>query len=275
MNNKGREQSIDKQLAIYRKKRAAADVDVGILGNGRRRQASRANLHVMNEVTGRSLQSYGEVPYMCPGKFGYAGTGYFSNLFNQTDHFLFTEKGYFPKCSCPSPTTCGPELCECLELNADGDILQCMDPFNQLCDGTMDISGIPGPWSMEKCLGKRRAIKYCSYLPCFVEGGSFWQCRCQFYDSYCTEFRDKRFCAESKCCQAQTDDEGREACINGDLHENYYDQVTTFYVTEEEVKSRFNECSFNSDSDKSIVQCYYESFSYGLCVNDGVNNPVL
>jgi hypothetical protein len=37
--------------------------------------------------------------------------------------------------------------------------------------------------------------------------------------------------------------------------------------------SRFNECSFNSDSDKSIVQCYCESFTYGRCVNQGVMYP--
>src|SRR6056300_179478 len=42
LKNKGREQPVDKQFAIHRKKRAAAvDVDVGILGNGRRQQASR------------------------------------------------------------------------------------------------------------------------------------------------------------------------------------------------------------------------------------------
>jgi hypothetical protein len=288
LKSKGREPPIDKQFAIHRKKQAVADVDVGILdNNGRRQKTFDTNLHAKNEVAGRLLQSE-YLPWMCPGKNGLPGWLYFSNLFNVTDRWeyienllnltdapFFTEDGYFPKCSCSrvSPTTCGPNLCECLEY-ADGDILQCLDSFNQLCEGTKYIEGIPGPWSMEECLGnKRRTIEYCSILPCFVEGGSYWQCSCQLYDSYCTASSGPGSCARSKCCQAQTDDEGREACILGGLHENYYDQVASFSISNEEKTSRFNECSFNSDGDKSIVQCYCESFSYGLCVNWGVGFP--
>ena len=55
----------------------------------------------------------------------------------------------------------------------------------------------------------------------------------------------------------------------GGLHENYYDQVKSFSISYEERISRFNECSFNSDSNKSIVQCYCQSFGYGQCVNYG------
>ncbi len=270
LKNKGQEEQsiIEKKFAIHRKKRAAAvDVDVGILSNGRRRQASRVNQHAMNELKGRSLQSEEVLPDMCPGEYGYGGWSHIDGLFNKVD-------SYFPKCSCPSPTTCGPVLCECLEY-ADGDILQCMDSFNQLCEGTMNIDGIPGPWSMEKCLGsKSRAIEYCSMLPCYVDGGSYWQCACERGERSCTEYRDTYYCAISKCCQAQTDDEGREACYN-EGYENYYDQVTSFSISYEEMTSRFNECSFNSDSDKSIVQCYCESFSYGECVNNGVARPDL
>ena len=40
-----------------------------------------------------------------------------------------------------------------------------------------------------------------------------------------------------------------------------------------EMISRFNKCAFYSDDDKSIVECYCESFSYGRCVNDGGVNP--
>jgi hypothetical protein len=260
LKNKGRE-TVGKQFAIHRKKRAVAvDVDVGILRRRNQQQISDANLHAENEVTGRSLQSEEELPEMCGGWD-------FDDLFDET---------YFPKCSCPSPTTCGPEFCECLELDADGDIFQCMDSFKQLCEGTMYIDGIPGPWSMEKCLGsKSRAIRYCSMLPCFVDGGSYMHCNCQSYDRRCTEYRSEYSCARSKCCQAQTDDEGREACIYGDLHENYYDQVISFSKTDEEMVSSFNECSFNSDSGKSIVQCYCESFTYGNCVNNGVGRPEL
>ena len=276
-STKGREQPIDKQFAIHRKERAvAADVDVGILSNGRRQQkAFDANLHAEaeNRVTGRTLQSEEErLPYMCPGKDGYPGaTAYIGNLFKKTD-------GYFPKCSCPSPTTCGPALCECLELDADGDILQCMDPLKQLCEGTMNIDGVPGPWSMEKCLGyKSFAILYCTMLPCFVDGGSFYECTCNGFVNFCTEYRDAGYgwCAKSKCCQAQTDDEGRKACLYGGRHENYYEEVTSFSKSDEEMISQFNKCSFNSDSDKSIVECYCESFSYGQCVNDGVAQPDL
>ncbi len=274
LKNKGREQPADKHFAIHRKKGAAEDVDVGILSNKRRhggqwqhqKKVFDANLHAENKVVVRSLQSEEELPFMCPGKNG--GPGYFFNLFDKTD-------GYFSKCSCPSPTYCGPVLCTCLELDADGDIFQCMDSLNQLCEGTMDIDGVPGPWSMEECLGNKfRALNYCSMLPCFADGGSYWQCKCQSYDSLCSEYRDKRWCAMSKCCQAQIDDEGREACRNGDLHENYYNEDASIYIISyEEMISRFNKCSFDSDSGKSIVQCYCESFSYGQCVTYGVMYP--
>jgi hypothetical protein len=275
---KGREQPVVKQFAIHRKKQAvAADVDVGILGNGRwrvgqwqhQKKAFDTNLHENNEVVRRSLQSEYEFSYiyMCPTKNGRNGLGYIDNLFNKTD-------SYFHKCSCPSPTTCGPNLCECLELDADGDILQCMDPLKQLCEGTNFIEGIPGPWSMEECLGdKQSAIYYCSMLPCFVDGGSFYECQCNLFDSMCTEYRDfQQMCAASKCCQAQTDDEGREACINGGF-ENYIEEDTSFSLSPQEMASRFKECAFNSEGDKSIVQCYCDSFSYGLCVNYGVAYP--
>jgi hypothetical protein len=262
LTNKGREQPVDMKFTIHRKELAAAvDVDVGILDRRRRQHPFDANLRAMNKVTGRSLQSEEELPDMC----GWVDFD-----------VLFDENSYFPKCSCPSPTTCGPTLCECLELDADGDIFQCMDSFKQLCDGTKYIDGVPGPWSMEQCLGsKRYAIKYCSFLPCFLDGGSYMQCSCSRYDRRCTEYRDARSCATSKCCQAQTDDEGREACIYGDLHENYYDQVTSFSISDEEMVSRFSECAFNSENDKTIVQCYCESFSYGECVNNGVGRTDL
>ncbi len=278
LKNKGREQPIDKQFAIHRKKQvAAADVDVGILSDGRKyggqqqqqqQQTSGANLLAKNEVTVRSLQSEEVLLYMCPGKND-SSPGviwyYHDNLFNEID-------GYFPNCSCPSPTTCGPKLCECLELDADGDISQCMDPFNQLCQGTMYIDGIPGPWSMDECLGsKGRALSYCSMLPCLIDGGSYWQCLCNMSQSRCTEYRDTLYCATSKCCQAQTDDEGREECIVGNLSESY--NVTSFSICDEEMISRFTKCSFNSGDDKSIVECYCDSFSYGRCVNRGVGNP--
>ena len=94
------------------------------------------------------------------------------------------------------------------------------------------------------------------------------QCSCNRYDRRCTEYRDKWSCAMSKCCQAQTDDESREACYYGG-YKNYYDHVASFSISDEEKISRFNECSFNSDSGKSIVECYCESFSYGMCVNYG------
>src|SRR6056300_99020 len=55
MKNKGKEkQPVDKQFAIHRKKRAAVDVDVGILSNRMRQHTPDANLHVMNELAGRS-----------------------------------------------------------------------------------------------------------------------------------------------------------------------------------------------------------------------------
>src|SRR6056300_81445 len=91
LENKGEEKKpVGKKFAIHRKKRAAAvDVDVGILSNGRRRHGGQqqrfgANLNAMNEVVGRSLQSEGELPYMCPSKDDYGGLTYFDNLFDET-----------------------------------------------------------------------------------------------------------------------------------------------------------------------------------------------
>ncbi len=267
LKNKGREQPVDKKFPIHRKKLvSAADVDVGIL----RKRTIDTNLDDMNEARGRSLQLESlKIPIMmCPDKDGRGG--YF-HMLNATDDYL-------PKCSCPSPTTCGPDLCECLEY-ADGDILQCMDPLNQLCQGSKYIDGIPGPWSMEECLGEQygrlRAMVYCSFFSCVVDGGSERQCLCNVADSFCTVYKEAQSCASSKCCQAQTDDEGREACLwDGKLWENYYDQVTSLYISGQEMVSRFNECSFNSENDKSIVECYCESFTYRQCVNFGIAFPV-
>ena len=119
---------------------------------------------------------------------------------------------------------------------ADGDILQCMDPLKQLCEGTK--YGVPGPWSMEQCVGnKKSALNYCSMLPCFVDGGSYWQCRCNYWDAGCTALRDPIYCAISKCCQAQTDDEGREACRYREWV-NYKDEETSIFINEEEMISR-------------------------------------
>jgi len=223
---KGREHPVDKKFAIHRKKRAVADVDVGILSNRRRHRGQW-----QHQKTAFDTNLHAENPLMCPSKDGYPGSWYLHNLFNETD-------SYFPKCSCPSPSTCGSDLCECLELDADGDILQCMDPLKQLCEGTINIDGIPGPWSMEECFGepygKRIAIYYCSYLPCFVDGGSFWECRCNMFDNFCTKNRDPRSCAMSKCCQAQTDDEGRKACYFGG-YGSYYDQVTSLSISDEDI----------------------------------------
>ncbi len=256
---KGLEKPIDKQFTIHPaniRSPAGNSVDVGILD---RRKLSREPDHARANI------DFGEerLPAMCPGSSG-------NSAWDVTVYL--TSIGNFPKCSrCPSPSTCGPELCTCLELDADGDILQCMDPFKQLCEGTKYIDGIPGPWSMEECLGsKSRAIAYCSMLPCFVDGGSIAQCSCDHVDARCKAMKFSRDCAHSKCCQAQTDDEGRQACHDGG-YKNYYEEIISFTVPAKEMLSRFNECSFNSGDDKSIVQCYCESFAYGHCVNWGVS----
>src|SRR6056300_737630 len=60
-------------------------------------------------------------------------------------------------------------------------------------------------------------------LPCFVDGGSFHEC----WDRRCTEYRDAGYCARSKCCQAQTDDEGREACLNGGWRDYYHELISS------------------------------------------------
>ena len=274
---KDHEKPIDKQFTIHPaniRGPAGNSVDVGILDRRRRlsrgqrwqRVSSDAGVHVhanIDKVTGRSLQEGEEkLPPMCP-----------DNCVNPAECDVtayLTSIDTSPKCSCPSPSTCGPELCECLELDADGDIFQCMDPLKQLCEGTNYIDGIPGPWSMENCLGRKDlALSYCSMLPCLVDGGSIAQCSCDHVDARCKAMKFARDCAHSKCCQAQTDDEGRQACHDG-AYKNYYEEIISFTVPAKEMLSRFNECSFNSGDDKSIVQCYCESFSYGHCVNWGV-----
>ena len=98
-STKGREQPIGKQFVIHQKKRAAAaDVDVGILSDGRQHgQAINTNQHA-NELVRRSLQSEEVLSYMCPDKYGWPGSKHiFSYLFNQTDSPYFIEEGYFPE----------------------------------------------------------------------------------------------------------------------------------------------------------------------------------
>ncbi len=212
---------------------ADVDVDVGILKKNIRQQHDGE--HLQQRFLQMSVQLIGYGAYMCPahngsdGRLGSDGTSHINNLF-------YKPVGYFPKCSCPSPDTCGPELCECLELDGDGDILKCMSSFNQLCKGTMYINGIKGPWSMGECLGSNiRALYYCSMIPCSIDGGSISECYREFNDAY----------------------NSLPSFSQG------------FYVSEDDMISSFNDCSFNSGGDKSIVQCYCESFRYGLCVNKG------
>lgn len=204
------------------------DVDVGILKKNIRQQHDGE--HLQQRFLQMSVQLIGYGAYMCPSDNGIGdGTYHINNLF-------YKPIGYFPKCSCPSPDTCGPELCECLELDGDGDILKCMSSFNQLCKGAMYINGIKGPWSMGECLGSNiRALYYCSMIPCSVDGRSISECYREFNDAY----------------------NSLPSFSQG------------FFVSEDEMISSFNDCSFNSGGDKSIVQCYCESFRYGLCVNYG------
>ncbi len=223
-----------KKFTIHQKKnREDADnsVDVGILNN-----KWQNNKVVARRSLPGGVQEAWEVPYMCQYEYGYGmpGWSYFSNLFNKTD-------GFFPKCSCPSPDTCGPDLCQCLELDADGDIFQCMDSFQQLCDGTKLLSGIPGLWSMEECMGHtRRAVEYCTLLPCFVNGGTYSECKASLDEKLSVEGTPPRYS-----------------------------------ISNEEIQSLFRECSFNSDGSKSIVQCYCDSYTFGKCVNYGVEYPNL
>lgn len=267
----GEQLSVIKQRNLYAKHPVTAGPDVGILKkrlSGKQQRTRIANaVHAKNRVLRRSLENF-FVP-MCPGEKGNPGWRYFNRLFNDPD--------LFPNCSCPSPVTCGPSLCQCLD-DADGNILMCMDSFNALCAGTYylndDGNASEGSWwSMEMCMGDS-ALLYCYMLPCFVNEGSFWPCLCNTFDSFCDESKVSFSCAVSKCCQAQTDDEGRLKCIY-EGYKDYYEENTSssVFISIEDMLSSFNDCSFKAGGYKSIAECFCDIISYRECANYGAFFP--
>jgi hypothetical protein len=131
---------------------------------------------------------------------------------------------------------------------------------------------------MEGCMGSKYwSISYCSWLPCLVNGDSYWQCKCNWYENDCAKYQDTH-CAVAKCCQAQTDDEGRKACA----YEGYKDYAgndtegtDAVNMSHEQALSKFNECNINSDGGKSIFECYCDTFGYRYCANYGEKSPNL
>ena len=72
-------------------------------------------------------------------------------------------------------STCGPDLCNCLQ-NSQGDITSCLDEVNTLCEDTVTNNGIEPPptLTMDQCTGSKIAsASYCAVIPCTLGGGSF------------------------------------------------------------------------------------------------------
>lgn len=169
-----------------------------------------------------------------------------------------------PTCRCQDDqlTTCGPDLCNCLQ-NSKGDITYCMDEINMLCEGTAVSNStsastnngtddfIAQTLTIEQCAGNEwSSASYCSMLPCILGGGSYEQCTCDTIDHICNTTSNDFYCTISTCCQGQADDAGRLSCL--------YDTIT--YGPYTSYGSNETSLSFVTDylecrETKSIPEC--------------------
>ena len=226
------------------------DLDVGVLGEAKNKgdQQIRASL-----VLGRLLQTPST-----GNQSGYEGSN--STMF-PTSTFLCGDDSIFVgtvrpytsqlhpcQCQGEKSSTCGPDLCNCLE-NSQGDFLSCMDEVNMLCEGKVSIgSDTVSTLTMEECAaGEFFSHLYCTFIPCYVGGGSYAQCFCDTADHICSTSNSSLalyFCPFSACCKNQTDDEGRLACFGityGTNNTEYYPQVEYSYA-------QYLECKTNSSA---------------------------
>jgi hypothetical protein len=92
---------------------------------------------------------------------------------------------------CGTNGTCPHDACVC---RANNDVMsdQCAPVINSLCNGYTDADG--KEWNIDRCIndyqdypGLHEYAKtaYCLLSQCFVEGGTYGSCFCQWYQSAC------------------------------------------------------------------------------------------
>ena len=212
-STKGREQPIGKQFAIHRKKlAAAADDDVGILGNGRRQQkAFDANLHAKNELVGRSLQREGRLPPISREEI--------ISRFNECAFNSGNDKSIV-QCYCDSFS-----YGRCVEYGV---------AFPDLCEANICCDGQTEDDARLDCFSRFRDVNtgFGLYLyrdtfqeSCISGGRSSDQCKCDIQGLSNCVYEEPR-CDLFQCCrsQADDDDDGRKDCLVQDETQLLYEE---------------------------------------------------
>jgi hypothetical protein len=109
-----------------------------------------------------------------------------SSSFSTIPRFLQEDEQ--PKCAYPD--TCEPNLCACTAKG--GYAYDCAAELNAVCNKVYDTDGTV--WTLDGCTGnlKYYANAYCPFAKCIVEGGSYGECFCQFYQIVCDLYGDRQ-----------------------------------------------------------------------------------
>ena len=195
------------------------------------------------------------------------------------------------RCKDDQLSNCGPDLCSCLE-SSQGDITNCMDEVNMLCEGTATEPNSTSTFNnngseiftaqaltMDQCTGDEfSTASYCTMIPCMLGGGSDEQCMCDTMDHICMTTSSNDLvtffsCTMSVCCQDQTDDAGRLSCLEDAIGQpGFYSPYTSYYGSNETSPTfdtyydAYDECiasPTNSTSECmcSLVSTYCELYS--------------
>ncbi len=102
-----------------------------------------------------------------------------SSSFSIIPRFLQVDEQ--PKCAYPE--TCEPNLCACTAKG--GYAYDCAAELSAVCNKVYDADGTV--WTLDGCTGnvKYYANTYCPFAKCIVDGGSYGECFCQFYQIVC------------------------------------------------------------------------------------------
>ena len=108
------------------------------------------------------------------------------------------------------PSTCNLDLCAC--VNEKRYPYLCVNELHAVCKTYMGIEGCVPPDSVYYFENV-----YCPFAQCIIDGISYEQCFCDFYQKACdlySENPDKMasYCAVATCCRKQYTDERRAAC---------------------------------------------------------------
>jgi len=92
--------------------------------------------------------------------------------------------------TCAYPDTCEPNLCACTAKGRYG--YDCAAELNAVCNKVYDDNG--KVWTLDGCTGNVAyyANTYCPFAKCIVEGGTYGECSCQFYQNVCDLYGDRQ-----------------------------------------------------------------------------------